>query len=396
MLSIYEAAECPGDTVAFHAERLQRKYQAQLPGSSEGFYDFRIDYTPRPHAYRTLRVRAGLPPRMLRFGVKPSTEFELAYCCTITFTPFRAILDLSRPSSEASWDSEGEYESDPQVDQLSSCSSGSVPYNIKTENTIIDSGPSLTTNFESLEVSSSVSLSDRNDKDRKTEHDCYEIAELHADMEYGGNKLMDLILRYFLDVISLHEAQRPELGDSGWGREREPTVVVMAKNDDADKKFYASHGFVESDEALEVSDRAIESQVLRMVLKEGVIRALVNKRNEEQMDDEDVWTRRRREYERIWIQAEDRRRDKRREEILKESLSLSEDTSGNECLEMSVGVLCSVQDTPGDGAKRANSLPLRLHPMTHIETSEEQGDGRKRAKSVAVSATSSTGRKERA
>lgn len=170
MLSIYEEAECTGDTVAFHAERLQRKYQAQLPGSSEGLYDFRIDYTPRPHAYRTLRVRAGLPPRTLRFGVKPSTEFELAYCCTITFTPSRAILDLSRPSSEASWVSEGEYESDSQVDQLSSCSSGSVPYKIKTENTIIDSGPPLTTNFESLEVSSSVSLSDRNDKDRKTDH----------------------------------------------------------------------------------------------------------------------------------------------------------------------------------------------------------------------------------
>ncbi|EGO53247.1 hypothetical protein NEUTE1DRAFT_50929 [Neurospora tetrasperma FGSC 2508] len=396
MLSTYEEAECPGDTVAFHTDRLQRKYQAQLPGSSEGFYDLRIDYTPRPHAYRTLRIRAGLPPRTLRFGVKPSTEFELAYCCTITFTPSRAILDLSRPSSEASWDSESEYESDPPVDQLSSCSSGGVPHEIETENTIIDSRPSSPTNFESLEVSSSVSISDRKGKDRKTGRDCYEIAELHADMEYGGNRLMDLILRYFLDVISLHEAQRPELGDSGWGREREPTVVVMAKNDDADKKFYASHGFVESDEALEVSDRAIESQVLRMVLKEGVIRALVNKRNEEQMDDEDVWTRRRREYEQIWIQAGDRRRDERREEILKESLCLSEYISGDECLETSVGVLCSVQDTPGDGAKRAKSLPLRLHPMTHIKTSEEQGGRRKRAKSVAVSVTSSIGRKERA
>lgn len=216
-------------------------------------------------------------------------------------------------------------------------------------------------------------------------------------MKYGGNKLMDLILRYFLDVISLHEAQRPELGDSGWGRKREPTVVVMAKNNDADKKFYASHGFVESDEALEVGNRAIKSQVLRMVLKEGVIRALVNKRNEEQMDDEDVWTRRRREYEQIWIQAGDRRRDERQEEVLKESLCLSDDMSGDECLETSVEVLCSVQDTPGDGAKRAKSLPLRLHPMTHIETSEKQGGRRKRAKSVAVFATSSTGcRKERA
>nr|CAE81968.1 hypothetical protein [Neurospora crassa] len=391
MLSTYEEAECPGDTVAFQAERLQRKYQAQLPGSSEGFYDFRIDYTPRPHAYRTLRVRAGLPPRTLRFGVKPSTEFELAYCCTITFTPSRAILDLSRPSSGASWDSEGEYESDPQVDQLSSCSSGRVPCEIETENTVIDSGsPSPTKNFESLEISSSVSISDRNGKDRETGRDCYEIAELHADTEYGGVGLMDLILRYLLDVISLHEARRPELGDSGWGREREPTVVVMAKNDDADKKFYASHGFVES-------DRAIESQVLRMVLKEGVIRALVNKRNEEQMDDEDVWTRRRREYEQIWIQAGDRRRDERREEILKESLCFSEDISGDECPETSVGVLCSVRDTPGDGAKRAKSLPIRLHPMTHIDTSEEQGGRRKRAKTVAVSATSSTGcRKERA
>lgn len=215
-------------------------------------------------------------------------------------------------------------------------------------------------------------------------------------MEYGSNRLMDLILRYFLDVISLHEAQRPELSDSGWGREREPTVVVMAKNDDADKKFYASNGFVESDEALEVSDRAIEGQVLRMVLKEGVVRALVDKRNEEQMDDEGVWTRRRREYEQIWIRAGDRRRDERREEIL-ESLSLSEDGSGNECLETSVGVLCSVQDTPGDGAKRAKSLPLRLHPTTRIETSEEQGGRRKRAKSEAIFATSSTGcHKERA
>ncbi|KHE81500.1 hypothetical protein GE21DRAFT_587 [Neurospora crassa] len=398
MLSTYEEAECPGDTVAFHADRLQRKYQAQLPGSSEGLYDFRIDYTPRPHAYRTLRVRAGLPPRTLRFGVKPSTKIELAYCCTITFTPSRAILDLSRPSSEASWDSEGEYESDPPVDQLSSCSSGRVPCEIETENTVIDSGsPSPTKNFESLEISSSVSISDRNGKDRETGRDVHHAqawppTKIEVDFEpfpvaFG---LMDLILRYLLDVISLHEARRPELGDSGWGREREPTVVVMAKNDDADKKFYASHGFVES-------DRAIESQVLRMVLKEGVIRALVNKRNEEQMDDEDVWTRRRREYEQIWIQAGDRRRDERREEILKESLCFSEDISGDECPETSVGVLCSVRDTPGDGAKRAKSLPIRLHPMTHIDTSEEQGGRRKRAKTVAVSATSSTGcRKERA
>lgn len=241
---------------------------------------------------------------------------------------------------------------------------------------------------------------------------------------------MDVILRYLLDVISLHEAQRPGESESGWEREREPTVVVMAKDDDADKKFYASYGFVESDEALEVNDKAIEGQFLRMVLKEGVIRALVKKRRAGEMDGEDIWTRRRREYEQMWIQAEDKRGDKQpeeilkeeilkqkiwkdeilkqeilkeeilkleilkkqilKQEILKESLSLLEDIPGNEQPEEIVQVLCVAKDTPGDGAKRTNSLPLRLHPKIHIETSEEQGGRRKRAKSRSVSATSWT------
>lgn len=93
MVLAYEEEECPGDSVPFLVNRLQFKYQAQLPGSSEGTYHFRIHETPDPHAYRILRVRSGLPQEALRFGTGPSTKPELAYSCTITFQPFSSILD---------------------------------------------------------------------------------------------------------------------------------------------------------------------------------------------------------------------------------------------------------------------------------------------------------------
>ncbi|KAJ4398970.1 hypothetical protein N0V85_006150 [Neurospora sp. IMI 360204] len=465
MVKTYEEAECPGDTVPFLVDRLQFKYQAQLPGSSEGTYNFRVHHTPRPHAYRILRVRAGLPQDTLRFGAKPSTEPGLAYCCTITFTPISSII---------SWDLF------PVVKPNNSCF-GSVPHMVSTDSTIvnpmaivdvsstkeIDHGtdtaalqPStITSPNAAVDVSSFVSGSYRKGKERETNINVHPtqasptmtVIEYEPIIDYEPapvafgriiwDWLMDVILRYLLDVISLHEAQRPGESETGWEREREPTVVVIAKDDDADKKFYASYGFVKSDEALEVSDKAIEGQFLRMVLKEGVIRALVKKRRAGEMDGEDIWTRRRREYEQMRIQAEDQilkqeileeeilkleileeeilklgimkkeilkleimkemlkkvilkqeilKNQILKQEILNESLFLLEDIPGNEQPEE------IVEDTPGDGAKRTNSLPLRLHPKTYFETSEEQGGRRKRAKSRSVSATSLTGSKKRA
>lgn len=106
----------------FLVDRLQFKYQAQLPGSSEGTYNFRVHHTPRPHAYRILRVRAGLPQDTLRFGAKPSTEPGLVYCCTITFTPCSSIL---------SWDLF------PVVKPNNSCF-GSVPHMVNTDSTIVN------------------------------------------------------------------------------------------------------------------------------------------------------------------------------------------------------------------------------------------------------------------
>ncbi|KAK1776369.1 hypothetical protein QBC45DRAFT_471860 [Copromyces sp. CBS 386.78] len=121
MVKAYEEAECPGDTLPFLVNRLQYKYQAQLPGSSQGTYHFRIHHTPRPHAYRILRVRAGLPQDALRFGENPSARHGLVYSCTITFQPFSSILD---------WDLT------PVVKPRKSCAD-SVPHEVDTDSTTI-------------------------------------------------------------------------------------------------------------------------------------------------------------------------------------------------------------------------------------------------------------------
>lgn len=92
----YEEAGCPKDTVRYLANSLQHlqfKHQARLPGSSEGTYNIRIQHSPRPHAYRALRARAGLPPKSLRVHERRSPKPEHVYCCTVTFKPFSSFLD---------------------------------------------------------------------------------------------------------------------------------------------------------------------------------------------------------------------------------------------------------------------------------------------------------------
>ncbi|CCC08684.1 hypothetical protein SMACR_06843 [Sordaria macrospora] len=189
MVKAYKEAECPGDTLPFLVNRLQFKYQAQLPGSSEGTYHFRIHHTPRPHAYRILRVRAGLPQDALRFGVDPSTRPPLVYSCTITFQPFSSILDwdltpVVKPNNNCvdsvpqkvdtdstticretslnvSSSKELNHGSDSPAAQPSPIKVDSVPPKANVNSTI--AGPE-----ESADVFSCVSISDQVDKDGET------------------------------------------------------------------------------------------------------------------------------------------------------------------------------------------------------------------------------------
>ncbi|KAK1776368.1 hypothetical protein QBC45DRAFT_333056 [Copromyces sp. CBS 386.78] len=100
-------------------------------------------------------------------------------------------------------------------------------------------------------------------------------------------------------------------------------------NDD-DKEFYASYGFEESGEAVEVvrksaeeSDEAMDGRFVRMVLRDGEIRTLVKERRAGHMDGEDKWTRWRKGCKHIRLPAEEsvdngmaKREDKQPEEIL--------------------------------------------------------------------------------
>ncbi|CCC08683.1 hypothetical protein SMACR_06844 [Sordaria macrospora] len=103
-------------------------------------------------------------------------------------------------------------------------------------------------------------------------------------------------------------------------------------NNDADKKFYASYGFEESGEALEVvrksaeeGEEGVKGQFVSMAAREGVIRALVNERRAGLMDGVGKWTRWRKGCEHLrTLRAEElaaRKRGKREnkpEEVLEE------------------------------------------------------------------------------
>ncbi|KAK3951121.1 hypothetical protein QBC32DRAFT_344721 [Pseudoneurospora amorphoporcata] len=118
----------------------------------------------------------------------------------------------------------------------------------------------------------------------------------------------------------------------------------MAMDNDDDKEFYASYGFEESGEAVEVvrksaeesdeavevvrksaeeSDEAMDGRFVRMVLRDGEIRALVKERRAGHMDGEDKWTRWRKGCKHIRLPAEEsvdkgmaKREDKQPGEIL--------------------------------------------------------------------------------
>lgn len=107
------------------------------------------------------------------------------------------------------------------------------------------------------------------------------------------------MLLYLLDVISVHEAQRPGKIRTGSG---EPIVVVMAMDNEADKEFYASYGFEERCNAETVVEKSVEEndekvQFGWMALRQGEIQSLVRMRRAGVMDGEDKWTRWRKECE---------------------------------------------------------------------------------------------------
>ena len=148
-LDTYQEEKCPED-IFFLVDKLQFKYQALLPGSSKGTYNFRIHHTPRPQEYSALRTRAGLPPKPLRLGTKPSTKPSLTYCCTITFTPSSKTIDGEEVKEELA----------PVCDLNSSCVDG---VDIKVEPDSTDGNPN-----QVVDVSSSVSDSHQDDKNGET------------------------------------------------------------------------------------------------------------------------------------------------------------------------------------------------------------------------------------
>lgn len=228
-----------------------------------------------------------------------------------------------------------------------------------------------------------------------------------------------MILEYLLDVVSLYDAHFPELSEDEAieierEEEREPIVTVKAM-DDFDKEFYASKGFVESDAGKDDSLR-------HMVLKEGVIGALAKKRREEERnnevlakkssveewDNDDIWTRRRKQYEGI-LEAEGvlekprpgrpAEQEEQPEEILKNDMDVIQTIERPEEVmnqDMNViqrteppeevkseGVVSISEDIPGPDGQKRMALPIRLRSEPRIYTDARQNAARVRKEALS-------------
>ncbi|KAK3396208.1 hypothetical protein B0T20DRAFT_358211 [Sordaria brevicollis] len=390
----------PEDTVRYLAHSLQQfqfKYQARLPGSPDGTYNIRIQHSPSPQEYRTLRAYAGLPPIPPMSDETRPFRPEHMYCCTVTFKPSSEFLDQELMPVFG-----------PTTTRVSS---GCVK--VETDSSSIK--PEANADAKPCD-----SDSHREVNNEETTHNRYEIAELHVAPWHEGQGLEDVILDYFLDVASLFNAYFPALSEDET-KVLEPSVTVKAR-DDFDMKFYASKGFVKNDTDKNNSPRD-------MILERGVIRALAKKRREdekkneprptksrvEEWDDNYIWTKGRKAYEEI-LEVEgllEKLRPKipaeqgegQLEDMLEDlsdiiqSIEMAEEVLNDKDVtrmieepeaDMSCGMASFSEDIPGRDGKEKRVLPVRQRSGTCTVIDERKNVVRVKAERLSRMSRSSS------